>query len=201
MVNTSIGHKVKVYLGIGSNLGIKEANLAQALKLLPPQVTVAEVSSIYQSEPVGYKDQPRFLNIVCSAYTDLTPEGLLDYVKHIEVQLGRTLSFRDAPRALDIDILFYGDQVLDTDRLIVPHPRMPERAFVLLPLAELNPVMLHPGRGETIGQLLSALSGQERVKKRKWSSLYARDLLHKPSGHLMEADNDQPQGQQGDGPH
>ena len=190
MVNTSVSRKVKAYLGLGSNTGNREANLAQALRLLPDHVVVSEVSSIYESEPVGFKDQPWFLNAVCSASTDLSPRELLDYVKHIESQLGRALSFRNAPRPIDIDILFYGSETVDTKDLTIPHPRLAERAFVLMPLSELNPILFHPVKGQTVGQLLSALTDPEKIRKRKWSSLHSRDIVHQPSGTLIEIDED-----------
>ncbi len=183
---TGIGHKSKVYLGLGSNIGNKEANVAWALKLLPDHVAVSEVSSIYESEPVGFKEQPWFVNAVCSAYTDLPAPQLLDYLKHIESQMGRIMSFKDAPRVIDIDILFYDDQVINTPDLTIPHPRIAERAFVLLPLSELNPLLLHPTRARTVAQLLSALTAPERVRKRKWSVLYGSGLTANPKGTLIE---------------
>ena len=189
---TSIGHKSRVYLGLGSNIGGKEANVSRALKLLPDQVTVTEVSSIYESEPVGFKDQPWFVNAVCSAYTDLSAPQLLDYVKNIEGQMGRMMSFKDGPRVIDIDILFYGDQVIDTPDLTIPHPRIAERAFVLLPLSELNPLLFHPSKARTVAQLLSALTKPERVKKRRWSALYGKELISRPKGTLIENEEGNP---------
>ncbi len=185
MSTTSIGHKSKVYLGLGSNIGNKEANVARAIQLLPDQVMVTEVSSIYESEPVGFKDQPWFVNAVCSAYTDLSAARLLDYLKHIENQMGRIMSFKDAPRVIDIDILFYEDQVIDTPDLTIPHPRIAERAFVLHPLSELNPLLFHPARARTVAQLLSALTEPERVRKRRWSTLYGKDLISRPKGGTL----------------
>ena len=186
MVNTSIGRQTKIYLGLGSNIGTREANVSRALKLLPDLVTVSEVSSIYESEPVGFKDQPWFVNVVCAAYTDLPAPELLAYLKHIEGQMGRMMSFKDAPRIIDIDILFYGDQVVDTPDLTIPHPRIAERAFVLLPLSELNPLLFNPVESLTVAQMLSSLSATERVKKRKWSALYGSGLTSKPAGTLIE---------------
>lgn len=188
MSNTSIGRKSRIYLGLGSNIGNKESNVARALQLLPEQVTVGEVSSIYESEPVGFKDQPWFVNVVCSAYTDLSPRKLLEYLKHIEGQMGRIMSFKNSPRVIDIDILFYGDQIVDTPELIIPHPRIAERAFVLQPLSELDPLLFHPVKAQTVAQLLTALDEPERVKKRKWSALYGKGLTEKPSGTLIEGD-------------
>ena len=186
MSTTSIGRKSRVYLGLGSNIGTKESNLSRALKLLPDLVTVSEVSSIYESEPVGLKDQPWFTNIVCAAYTDLSPRKLLAYLKHIEGQMGRIMSFKDGPRIIDIDILFYGDQIIDTPDLTIPHPRIAERAFVLHPLSELNPLLFHPVESRTVAQMLSALNRPERVKKRRWSILYGSGLTSTPKGTLIE---------------
>lgn len=192
MSDTSIGRKSRVYLGLGSNIGIKESNLSRALKLLPDLVTVSEVSSIYESEPVGLKDQPWFVNAVCAAYTDLSPPKLLAYLKHIEGQMGRILSFKDGPRIIDIDILFYGDQVIDTPDLTIPHPRIAERGFVLHPLSELNPLLFHPVESRTVAQMLSALNRPERVKKRRWSVLYGSHLISTPRGALIENKVDEP---------
>ena len=182
MLDIGANQEVKAYLGLGSNTGNREANLAQALRMLPDQVVVNKVSSIYESEPVGFKNQPWFLNAVCSASTDLNPQKLLDYVKHIESQLGRALSFRNAPRPIDVDILFYGNVVLHSKNLIIPHPRLAERAFVLHPLSEINPLLFHPLKGNTIGQLLIALTDHEKVRKRKWSPIHVRDICLKSPG-------------------
>lgn len=192
MSETSIGRKFRVYLSLGSNIGIKESNLSRALKLLPDLVTVSEVSSIYESEPVGLKDQPWFINAVCAAYTDLSPSELLAYLKNIEGQMGRIMNFKGGPRVVDIDILFYGDQVIDTPDLTIPHPRIAERAFVLHPLSELNPLLFHPVESRTVAEMLSALDRPERVKKRRWSPIYGSDLLSTPKGTLIENKENEP---------
>ena len=176
--------QTKVYLGLGSNLGDREANLAQALKLMPTEVTIGEVSSIYESEPVGYRDQPWFLNIVSCGYTELNPLRLLDYVKHMEEQLGRMLSFRNAPRPIDIDILFYGDETVETDLLTIPHPRIAERAFVLAPMVELEPDFLHPSKRQTMAQMLSIVPEPKRFRKRNWSPLHSKELFHTPKRRI-----------------
>ena len=186
MVNPSLDHEIKVYLGLGSNMGDKQANMAQALKLLPPEVIVVQVSYLYESEPVGNKDQPWFLNAAACGFTDLNPLRLLEHVKRIEEQIGRLLSFRNAPRPIDIDILFYGDESMETESLTIPHPRIPERAFVLAPMAELEPDYLHPTRNQTMAEMLSAIPEPEKVWRRKWSPLHSRDLLRTPSGYLRE---------------
>ncbi len=155
----------KVYLGLGSNMRNRQENLDKALDLLSQRLRVAKVSSVYDTEPVGNVNQPRFLNQVCEAYTRLAPVELLALAKGIEMKMGRTGRSND-PRPIDIDILFYGDQVIETPELVVPHPRLPERAFVLIPLAEIAPDLVHPANGKTTEQLRTELtSGVQGVFK------------------------------------
>ncbi len=133
------------------------ANLSHAIDALPPPVSVLRTSSIYETEPWGYHDQPAFLNQVLEGRTDLSPGALLDHLKQIETKLGRQPTFRYGPRLVDLDILFYGDQVIDLPGLAVPHPHLAERAFVLVPLAELAPNLHHPASGRTVREMLSQL--------------------------------------------
>src|SRR5215467_8515482 len=112
-----------VYLALGSNLGDRRGNLAAALQRLREVVEVSTVSSIYETEPVGYLDQPRFFNIVCCGRTALVPTELLKYIKAIEVAIGRQPTFRNGPRPIDIDIIFYDDLHIEQEDLIIPHPR------------------------------------------------------------------------------
>jgi len=143
-----------VYLGLGANLGDRQGNLIWALQRIRAKASVEKVSSFYETKPVGYLDQPNFLNITCLLTTDLGPHDLLNFVKQIEKTMGRQASFRNAPRPIDIDILLYDDLIIDGPELIIPHPRMNERAFVLVPLAEIAPQLVHPVAKLTIEELL-----------------------------------------------
>ena len=144
-----------VYIALGTNLGDRLANLQAALRSLPPAVTVTDESHVYETPPWGYEDQPAFLNMVVKAETNLEPEPLLEYLKQLEVQLGREQKFRWGPRLIDLDILFYDDLVLDSPPLVIPHPRLHERAFVLVPLMDVAPDFVHPVLNRSISKLLA----------------------------------------------
>jgi 2-amino-4-hydroxy-6-hydroxymethyldihydropteridine diphosphokinase len=151
-----------VYLSIGSNLGGRERNLRDALGLLAgPSLRILRVSSFYETEPRDVADQPWFLNAVVEAETDLFPKQLLARLQKIERQLGRKRIRPKGPRTIDIDILLYGEAVIATDELTVPHPRMEERRFVLEPLAELGPDLRHPVTRRTVREMLRAVAGQQ----------------------------------------
>jgi 2-amino-4-hydroxy-6-hydroxymethyldihydropteridine diphosphokinase len=148
---------VPVWLGLGTNLGDREENLRRALDHLAPLCGPLAVSAVYETPPWGVTDQPAFLNLVARGHTTLAPVTLLRRLKEIEAAVGRTPSRRWGPRVIDVDILAYDALVLDTETLTVPHARLHERAFVLVPLAELDPGWMHPRLRQTARELLAAL--------------------------------------------
>lgn len=143
-----------MFLGLGSNVGDREAHLAYALDRLTAATTVTGLSGVYETDPVGWVDQPAFLNMVVRIRTARSPEALLELTRTIERDRGRTRSFPNAPRTLDVDILLYGGARISTAGLEVPHPRMTTRPFVLVPLLELEPGLREPGTGRGYADLL-----------------------------------------------
>ena len=146
-----------VYLALGTNLGDRLSNLEKAITAMPPDILPLECSPVYETPPWGYTDQPAFLNQVIEAETDLAPQSLLVTLKDLETSLGRKPTFKYGPRVIDLDILFYNQVVLETAALTIPHPRMAERAFVLVPLADLAPNLRHPSLQKTVRELLAAI--------------------------------------------
>lgn len=144
-----------IYLALGTNLDDRAANLRTAIDSLPPRVSVVQESSVYATPPWGYQDQPDFLNQVIEVHTKLEPLPLLRFLKRIEKEMGRLKTFRNGPRLIDLDILFYGQRVVEKDNLHIPHPRLDQRAFVLVPLGEIAPDFVHPVLQETVETLLS----------------------------------------------
>ena len=154
----------KVYLGLGSNLGDRFANLELALdKLSSTEIKITNLSKVYETDPMYYMPQPKFLNVACQIDTQLDPRDILSVTQSIEKEMGREFSFPNAPRIIDVDVLFYGSLHLVSRNLTIPHPRLQERAFVLMPLVDLAPNMIHPVLNETISQLLYLVEGKDGV--------------------------------------
>jgi 2-amino-4-hydroxy-6-hydroxymethyldihydropteridine diphosphokinase len=149
----------RVFLGLGSNIGDRAANIGRARRLLEEVagVRVVGMSSLIETRPVGYEDQPDFINAALEIETTLEPRGLLTQIKRIEREIGRKETFRLGPRVIDIDILLFGDRLVDDPGLTIPHPRMHERRFVLGPLAEIAPEVVHPVLKTRIIDLLDQL--------------------------------------------
>jgi 2-amino-4-hydroxy-6-hydroxymethyldihydropteridine diphosphokinase len=139
---------------LGSNVGDRGRNLRAAIEHLAQILQIEAVSSIYETDPVGYADQPRFWNLVLRGQTELSPANLLHKLIDIEKRMGRERTFRNAPRIIDIDILLFGDAVLNEPGLELPHPRMTERAFVLAPLTEIAPDLADPLTGRLYRDML-----------------------------------------------
>jgi 2-amino-4-hydroxy-6-hydroxymethyldihydropteridine diphosphokinase len=156
----------KAYISAGTNLGDRKANLESALISLAEGCSVCRVSSFFETEPVGYLDQPWFLNIAIEVETGLTPLQLLNLCKSIEESCGRTRSFPNAPRTLDLDILLFDALIITEEGLSIPHPRMAERKFVLVPLAQIAPDVMHPVLKKSIQSLLEACPDKSTVYKK-----------------------------------
>jgi len=152
------------YVGLGANLGDREATLREAVRRLGNVGQVTAVSSLYETDPVGYLKQPPFLNAIVILETALSAPYLMKALLAIEHALGRTRTFPNAPRTLDLDLLFLGDEVTQSPDITVPHPRLRDRAFVLIPLAEVAPGVLHPALRQSIAKLCEALPAETGVR-------------------------------------
>ena len=150
-----------VYLALGSNMGNRLSNLKAAVLNLTPQMTVKQKSSVYETPPWGFTEQDAFLNQVVKVTTYLEPEPLLRHLKRMETALGRVPNFQNGPRVIDIDILFFDNTIINTPPLVVPHPRLHERAFVLVPFAEIEPDFVHPILQRPINKILEDVDRSE----------------------------------------
>lgn len=144
-----------VYLALGTNVGNRLANLKTAIAALPPQMVLKAKSQVYETPPWGHADQEKFLNQALKVTTYLEPELLLKHLKRLEVALGREATFQNGPRLIDIDILFYDDLILESAVVTIPHPRLHERGFVLMPMMDIAPDLVHPVKKQSIRQLLT----------------------------------------------
>jgi 2-amino-4-hydroxy-6-hydroxymethyldihydropteridine diphosphokinase len=162
----------RVHIALGSNMGHREAMIAEATLRIDnlPETDVTKISSLYETNPVGKVDQPLFLNAVAEAWTDLSPERLLEGLLAIETTMGRVRTEPDGPRVIDLDLLLVGDQICQTETLTLPHPRMAERHFVLVPLTEISPGLQHPQTSQPWTEILETLPATD------W-------------GHLMESED------------
>ena len=156
-----------VYLSLGSNVGDREAQLQDALAKLAAVGSVVATSSFYETEPVEFTQQPWFLNCAIALETNKTPEQLMAAILRIEEEMGRRRVQKKGPRSIDIDILLFGDTIINYPELTIPHPAMHQRRFVLEPLAEIAPELLHPVLKKTIGELLDSLPPGQVVKRLK----------------------------------
>jgi 2-amino-4-hydroxy-6-hydroxymethyldihydropteridine diphosphokinase len=154
-----------VYLALGSNVGDRLSNLKEAIASLSPQMDVKAKSHVYETPPWGYENQSPFYNQVIKVKTYLEPERLLRHLKRLEVALGRKPSFQNGPRSIDIDMLFYDDLIMNTPVVTLPHPRLHERGFVLLPLMDIAPELMHPVSQKSVREMIAScdLSGIKQV--------------------------------------
>jgi len=155
------------YVGLGSNIGDKAGNILRALDILSQfdGIKVTKVSSFYETEPIGYEDQDWFINAVAQVETIFSPEELLSAFKKVEQIMGRKNTIRWGPREIDLDLLMYDQLCFESPSLVIPHPRLHERAFVLVPLAKIAPDLFHPIQKKTIAELLAELQSQKTVRQ------------------------------------
>lgn len=150
-----------VFIGLGSNLGERENMLRAAAEALQPEIQPIAYSHIYETPPWGYLEQPPFLNQVIQARTTLSAQVTLEKLKLVEKQMGRIQNFRYGPRAIDLDILFFNDEIIESDGLTIPHPELPARGFVLIPLQEIAPDLMHPVLKKTVREMVEAIDCTE----------------------------------------
>ncbi len=154
------------YIGLGSNLGDRAGNLLLAIQgMMNAGLEITRLSHIYETEPVETFQQPPFLNMVAELKSDLMPDQLMLTLLQVESLLGRTRDTEKGPRTIDLDLLLVGDQILNTETLTLPHPRLSHRRFVLVPLAELAPSLVHPGLNKTISDLLETVADHSEVRR------------------------------------
>jgi len=170
MINTA-------YLSLGSNLGNRKEFLKDALKALVsyPEIELTNASSIYETDPVGYSDQGNFLNMVVQVQTSLSAEQLLEICLQTEKELGRIRDIRWGPRTVDLDILLFNNENIKSEKLIIPHPRMHERAFVLVPLLEIDPAVQLPTLQAPLNEILNGIPDKEGV--RLWKQINGEDAF------------------------
>ena len=162
-----------VYIGFGSNIGDRLAHIQNAIHALSKtdRITLQKVSALYKTDPVGYEEQAQFLNGAAAIQTSLSPLALLHTLKDIETAIGRKHRIRWGPREIDLDILIYGDMCIQTEKLVIPHPEMHLRGFVLVPLAEIAPDLVHPVFQETIQTLRNRLEDDKSVLRKGYCIL------------------------------
>ncbi|REJ06861.1 2-amino-4-hydroxy-6-hydroxymethyldihydropteridine diphosphokinase [Halobacillus trueperi] len=161
------------YIALGSNISPREAFLKDAISLLVEHedITVRKKSAVYETAPVGYTEQNDFLNMAIQVETDLSPPLLLEYCQGIEQELGRKRVIKWGPRTIDLDILLYNQDDMKTEQLTIPHPHMHERAFVMVPLADLNAQAFLPHLQQTAGEVLGLLPSEEVRSMKKWGRI------------------------------
>ena len=163
---STINISTNVYVGLGSNIGDRFSNITNATKMLMKLADTLTSSKLYETTPYGFSKQPAFLNSVCKLSTQLTPWLFLHYLKGIEKNLQRHRVFTNSPRTIDIDILIWGDIVLESQLLTIPHPRFHERMFVLDPMFEISPTLVHPLLNLTVGEMRQAVQKKEALQVR-----------------------------------
>ncbi|ACO04140.1 MAG TPA: 2-amino-4-hydroxy-6-hydroxymethyldihydropteridine diphosphokinase [Persephonella sp.] len=155
----------RIFLGLGSNIGDRKGNILKAVRMIGEKVKIEKIGGIYISKAVGFEDQPDFYNTAISGFTDLPPEELFLFLKEIEKKVGRIERFRWGPREIDIDILFYGDEIIEKRELTIPHPRLHERDFVLKPLIDIDPDFVHPIFNKSLRDIYEDLKERSVIGK------------------------------------